>query len=189
MLRLHRTQIWQRLDQPGSEYFELWEIDEGWQLKGSVILDEADTPLFVQYAVTCGTAWNTTAVRIALTTGTVERQLNLRTDGEGRWWRDGEELSSIRGCMDIDLAFTPATNTLPIRRLGLSVGEHRDVTAAWFGLPNLDAEPLPQRYTRLSEQRYRYESHDGGFVRELDVDDLGLVITYPALWTRVVRTG
>jgi hypothetical protein len=83
-----------------------------------------------------------------------------------------------------DLAFTPATNTLPIRRLGLAVGDSRDVTAAWVRYPELDLVPLPQSYTRLAATGYRYQSRDGAFTAELETDELGLVVRYPPGWSR-----
>jgi hypothetical protein len=44
----------------------------------------------------------------------------------------------------------------------------------------------PQRYTRLETgKRYRYESLDSDFVREIDIDDDGLVVTYPGLFRRI----
>jgi uncharacterized protein len=95
------------------------------------------------------------------------------------------EIPSVAGCLDVDLAFTPATNILPLRRLDLAVGESREVTAAWLLFPDLTVEPLPQRYTRLDERRVRYESRGGAFTAELEVDELGLVMRYPPLWERV----
>jgi hypothetical protein len=95
------------------------------------------------------------------------------------------EIHAVAGCLDVDLAFTPATNILPLRRLGLAVGESREVTAAWIRFPDLSVEPLPQRYTRLDERRVRYESRGGAFTAELEVDELGLVVRYPPLWERV----
>ena len=50
--------------------------------------------------------------------------------------------------------------------------------------PELTVEPLWQRYTRLSEERYSYES-DGGFTSELIADDLGLIVAYRSLFMRV----
>jgi hypothetical protein len=49
--------------------------------------------------------------------------------------------------------------------------------------PGLEIQPLAQTYTRLSENRYRYESP--GFSAELHVDELGLVITYKNGWERL----
>jgi hypothetical protein len=95
------------------------------------------------------------------------------------------ELPEVAGCLDVDLAFTPATNLLPLRRLGLAVGEGRDATAAWVRFPELDIQPLPQRYTRLAERLVRYESRGGAFTADLEVDELGLVMRYPPLWELV----
>ncbi len=92
----------------------------------------------------------------------------------------------MRGCLDVDLSVTPATNTLPIRRLALAEGAAAAVTAAWVRFPALTVEPLPQRYTRLGGGRYRYES-DTGFVTEIESDDLGLVTRYGGGWERAAE--
>ena len=112
-------------------------------------------------------------------------ELSLATDGAGRWWRDGAELAELAGCLDVDVSITPSTNLLPIRRLALDVGAARDVPAAWVRVPSLAVALLPQRYTRLAERRWRYESGDGAFVAALDVDDAGLVVRYGELWEAV----
>jgi hypothetical protein len=73
---------------------------------------------------------------------------------------------------------------LPVRRLGLAIGESSEVRAAWLTFPEFVLEPLVQRYTRIGPLVWRYESHHGAFVRELTVDDHGLVVEYPGLWER-----
>ena len=83
---------------------------------------------------------------------------------------------------DVDLAVTPATNTLLIRRLDLSIGRVSRSLPAWVKFPELTGEPLSQRYTRLAKNTYRHES-DTGFSAEMGVDDLGLVTTYPGGWS------
>jgi hypothetical protein len=42
----------------------------------------------------------------------------------------------------------------------------------------------PQRYTRLADHEYRYESRDSDFERVVTVDEHGLVVTYPGLFAR-----
>ena len=79
---------------------------------------------------------------------------------------------------------TPATNTLRIRRLDLSIGKSESVTVAWVKFPELTVQPLFQRYTRTAKNTYRYES-DTGFLAEIVVDDLGLVIAYSGGWERI----
>jgi hypothetical protein len=87
--------------------------------------------------------------------------------------------------VDVDLSFTPATNTLPIRRLGLAVGEEAEIAVAWLVWPELRFERARQRYTRLAEDRYRYTQDD--FEAELTVDKEGLVLEYEGLWRAVAR--
>jgi hypothetical protein len=50
-----------------------------------------------------------------------------------------------------------------------------------------DLEPLadPQRYTRLDEDLYLYESLDSDFTAELTVDARGYVLEYPGLFERL----
>jgi hypothetical protein len=85
--------------------------------------------------------------------------------------------------VDVDLSFTPATNTLPIRRLDLRVGDQAEIEVAWLTWPDLDVRPVRQVYARLEENRYRYTQ--GDFTAELVVDEQGLVLDYEGLWHAV----
>ncbi|AGC48722.1 hypothetical protein MYSTI_07450 [Myxococcus stipitatus DSM 14675] len=185
--RCLRAWQWTRQDVSGSEYCELWELDEGWGLAGSVVLAEEGVPCLAEYAVETDARWLTREARILLHRGGVSQSLVLRADARRRWWRGDEEVPQFRGCTDVDLAFTPSTNTLPIRRLALEVGQAQEVTAAWVRMPDLSLAPLPQRYTRLASTRYRYESTGGSFVAEVETDALGLVTRYPPAWERVAE--
>jgi hypothetical protein len=186
--RCVRALVWNRSDAPGSEYFELRESPEGFTLAGSVVLDEEGEPCAVDYRIHCDRQWLTREARVLLKRSGVEQSLVLRVDAQRRWWRGDEEVPQFRGLTDVDLSFTPSTNTLPIRRLSLEVGQGSDVTAAWVRMPDLSLEPLPQRYTRLTPTRYRYESRGGSFTAEVDADELGLVLNYPPGWQRVAVT-
>ena len=68
------------------------------------------------YRVECDAHWHVThAVLKVMGGGTLE----LRGDGAGHW-RDGSgrALPELDGCIDIDIAATPFTESLPIGRLG-----------------------------------------------------------------------
>lgn len=183
MPTLVRTILWRSVGPTGSEYFGLWRDGDGWQLRGTVVAALDGQPARVRYGVICDAAWRTMAVHVALRTGSGETPLHLTADGEGNWRRSGSEETSVLGCLDIDLAITPATNTLPIRRLNLDAGETRSVTAAWLRFPELTLQPLDQTYERLNGTRYRYTSATG-FSADLEVDDLGVVTRYGNLWER-----
>ncbi|WP_148681759.1 putative glycolipid-binding domain-containing protein [Candidatus Nitrososphaera gargensis] len=59
------------------------------------------------------------------------------------------------GIHDVDLEVTPATNTLPIRRLCLEDGKSQQVDAVWVHFPSLTLEWLQQRYTGIDRRHYR----------------------------------
>ncbi|HET7094370.1 MAG TPA: putative glycolipid-binding domain-containing protein, partial [Thermomicrobiales bacterium] len=167
----------------------------GWRLSGTVLLAEEGVPLAIAWTVDVDAAWRTTAATIDIHGG--ERETFVvsveATDGDRRWRMargHGDELGpaallpAADGRFDIDLGFTPATNTLPIRRLDLPPGDGADVTAVWFRWPERVFEPLVQRYERHAADRWRYISATG-FATDLTVDELGLVVDYRGIWRRV----
>ena len=193
-----RSLLWRRLDSPSLEMFTL-EQNPTPVLSGTVVLELNGQSAAVRYR-TLTADWKTRQVTVTLRHGTSDRRLELRVDDEQRWWQGEAELTGLRGLYDVDLSVTPATNTLPLRRLGLNVGESCEVTAAWVKFPELRLEPLSQRYTRLGEVRYRYESGDAfaDFSAALTVDDAGLVTEYLMTgspdearsgWTRLPSAG
>ncbi|HSJ10467.1 MAG TPA: putative glycolipid-binding domain-containing protein [Longimicrobiales bacterium] len=176
--------LWRRLDTTSLDHFRLLEFAGGYILDGRVLMVLEDEPAEIHYAVMCDAAWVTQHAHVMLVRGTAVQQLQLRRDDDGRWWCDDVALPELDGIIDVDISITPATNTLPIRRLSLGQGESGATDAAWVRLPGLSVERLPQRYTRVSERSYRYESRGGAFTAELEVDAAGVVVRYGDLWER-----
>jgi uncharacterized protein len=181
---IHRTVVWRRLDGLGIEHCSLTQRVDGWQIQGTAVRAESG-PLLVRYDVACDAVWRTHAVTIEIEGSKGTQTLGMTVDEERRWWSAGAELVAFRGCDDVDLGITPVTNTLPIRRLNLAIGETQAIIAAWVQFPDLQIEPLPQHYTRLDARRYRYESGGGAFTTEITVDELGLVTHYTGGWERI----
>jgi hypothetical protein len=177
------TICWRRVDAPGHEVAELQRRGDGWRLHGVVLLVDGARPLALEYTVTCGADWETRQATIATLVGDTPRVVSLARHSNGAWAVDGLPRADLRECVDVDLAFTPATNLLPIRRLGLRVGEDASVRAAWLRFPQFTVEVLEQVYRRTAPSTYRYESAGGAFVRDLIVDYSGFVLDYPGLWT------
>ena len=185
--RLERALLWRYLRFQGFEYCSLWrgsQPDGGWAIRGTAVAEIEGRPVEARYRVICDAGWRTMTAHVGVVSSEQKRALRLRAE-HGRWFGDGEEVPGFAGCIDIDLGLGASTNTLPIRRFGLEVGEARDLTAAWVRFPDLSLQPLPQRYTRLSDGLYRYESVGTGFTADLEVDDLGLVTIYPGWCERV----
>jgi uncharacterized protein len=103
----------------------------------------------------------------------------------GRWNVNGDSLDQLIGLQDIDLGFTPASNTNAIRRLNLSVGDEAQSAAAWLDTEDWTVKPLQQTYRRLARGKYEYESPAHDFRASLAVDEFGAVQEYPTLWTMV----
>jgi hypothetical protein len=178
--------LWRRHDQPSFDHCRLVQLPDAFVIGGVLLTVSDGRPIQVHYNVFCGMDWTTRAVHVQIVQGDASRRLELRRDPSGEWWRDDERLPVFDGLSDIDLAFTPATNTLPIRRLGLKAGEAASTDAVWVRFPELTIERLPQRYVRIDGHCYTYESRGGSFTADLIVDDQGVVITYGDIWERVV---
>lgn len=178
------TIIWRRLDLPGHEWARLTQLDEGWQLDGTAVFVHAAQPCKLDYTIVCDAGWRTSAARVTGAAGDLPLDLNILVDESHGWRLNDIHCPEVDGCIDIDLGFSPSTNLLPIRRLALAVGDEAEVRAAWLPFPSLAFEPLPQRYSRESESRYRYESRDGQFMRVLNVNSAGFVIDYPGIWVQ-----
>lgn len=103
------------------------------------------------------------------------------------WVTNGTERHDLEAAREVDIAVSPLSNTLPIRRLGLPIGGSADITTAYVSVPDLTVVTDPQRYTRLSDHEYRYESRDSDFERTISVDAFGLVVNYPGLFVRSAR--
>ena len=182
---LKRVVVWKNLLLDGTDYCALWHTAEGWLLKGTVVgVLKDQQPMLANYEIYCDENWLTHRVQIERTIENDVKTLTLSVETRGVWRSSGQELREIRGCDDVDLAITPATNTLPIRRLNLQVGSSESVIAAWVKFPELTVQLLSQCYTRLTMDTYRYESNTG-FSAEIVVDDVGLVTAYPGGWERI----
>jgi hypothetical protein len=182
---LKRAVVWKNLLLDGTDYCALWHTAEGWLLKGTVVgVLKDQRPMLASYEIYCDENWLTHRMQVERRIGSDVKDLSLSVESRGVWRSSGQELRDVRGCDDVDLALTPATNRLPIRRLHLQIGSSESVIAAWVKFPELTVQPLSQRYTRLSKDTYRYESNTG-FSAEIVVDDLGLVTAYPGGWERI----
>ena len=150
-------------------------------------VSEDGEPFRLTYRLTWDDGWRLREAVLRVATHRFERSLTLRTDGHGNW-RNGEQRprSKLDGCLDIDIWPTPFTNTFPIRRERMRVGQRREFRMAWISAPDLSVKPQPQAYTRLADRTYLFENLDGsGFKAKLSVDANGFVIDYPKLFKRV----
>lgn len=181
MPQIERTILWRRLDTPGHDACALWKLDDGWRLAGTAVFMFEGRPCHLAYAVECDAAWRMCAADVTGWMGKENVTLSLHA-ADGHWQLNGADQPQVAGCVDADLGFTPATNLIALRRLALRIGEVADAPAAWLSFPELELILLRQRYYRLDEHRYAYQSPDVGYAGTLDVSEAGFVTIYPGLW-------
>jgi uncharacterized protein len=185
--RLGQHILWHCADLASSEHAWLLDEGEGHRLGGVVALTRDGDPCHITYEVAVDHHWLPLVATAMVTTPADVSRIALASDGDGRWMLDGMTAPLLDGCRDVDLGWTPATNTIPIRRLALELGETASISAAWVRFPELDVVASEQRYTRLGNDRWRYRSGEYDF--ELRTDDLtGLVLSYgDNLWRAMAR--
>lgn len=184
---MQREMIWAAEDNIGSEYLILSGDDSGYIADSVVFASREVEPARVQYVVRCDPEWRMRGIDVSVARpGSDPRVLRLESDGAGHWTdAEGTALPEFDGCIDIDISATPFTNTLPIRRLNLKPGQVETIRVLFIRVPILEIEPWDQRYTGLEPNRVRYESIGSDFMRELEIDDDGLVVNYPGLFHQV----
>jgi hypothetical protein len=175
---------WRRLDQPAVERATIFSTKRAQILEGLVDGTTKDGRSYnLRYTLRCAGDWTT---RYAMVDGSIDQSpikiIVSRNAVTGAWMRDGVPQRQIARCVDIDLGFSPITNTLPIRRLGLGIGQGAAVRAAWLQFPDFELEVLDQRYERVGRWAYIYESDGGRFRADLEVDGMGIVTRYDRYW-------
>lgn len=171
---------WRFLPARGTETCLLHRVGSGWGLGGYLVREEGG-PWQIGYRVFCDAGWMTREADIAWRHDATPGTCRLVHDGAGNWHVNGEAAPWLRGCMDVDLGFSPATNTLPIRRLLHSGHWDGNVTAAWLRFPAMTVERLEQGYEKSGVDRWHYWSATG-FETHIEVNWAGLVTRYPDLW-------
>ncbi|WP_439576970.1 putative glycolipid-binding domain-containing protein [Elioraea sp.] len=178
-----RRVVWRRHDAPTLETCVVHpDRREAEGVVAGMIGGEA---IALRWRVGWDEAWHTRRAQIER----LERhgtEVMIASDRQGVWHDGaGRHLEALDGCLDVDIGATPFTNTLAIRRLALTVGGAADITVAYVAVPALTVAAAAQRYTRLAEDRYRYEGLFRSFTGELLVDAEGLVRVYEGTFTRV----
>jgi hypothetical protein len=182
------TILWRSILLPGHEACRLVERNLQWQLDGTAVFSHEETPCLLCYEIICDWEWHTLSARVKGWRGEKNVSIKIKTDPDHNWWLNGVEVAEVKGCIDVDLNFSPSTNLIAVRRLKLKVGEKAEITAAWLKYPGFGLEPLPQSYERSEDLVYRYTSNNGQFTADLRVNEAGFAIDYPGIWVAEVGT-
>ncbi len=153
------------------------------RLRGHTAAVEDGRPYAVRYDIELDDAWRTRRARVHHDTLDGPREVDVVSDGSGRWTVDGAPAPHLDGLVDVDLEASACTNTLPVHRLVLPPGEVTRASAVYVRALDLAVVRLDQTYCRLDDHRFAYTS-EADFSAVLTYDDSGLVVDYPGIARR-----
>jgi hypothetical protein len=157
-----RALVWRGLDGWRAEYADVW-LRDGRLVARGVQVGVDPFPYEARYSLDTSPGYDTA-------------HLSVNASGAG-WSRH------------LNLEHCPVTNAMPALREGLlDGGEPVDLVMAWVALPALTALTVrrsDQRYEPLGSRRVRYVALDSDFRAELELDEDGLVVSYPGMAERV----
>jgi uncharacterized protein len=185
---MHKV-MWKHEEQFGFEYFLLIDQDESMVAEGTIIYEVEDDALahIVNYTVTLDEHWVTQTLEIVVDN---YFRMKLTTDGQGNWFnRAGINLPDLKGAMDIDIAMTPFSSSLPINRMvNWEQNEQKQFDVIYIYIPTLETKMVHQTYTYLYQEgtlrffQFRCYSYE----TTISVNEEGLVVSYPNVFHQMV---
>ncbi len=177
---VRRVLVWRGLDEWTAESAEV--TLEGDRLQARGVQIGADPSGYrLTYELDTAERYVTTRLSVRAEGDGWSRSLELRRNQEGEWRADGEPVDlDLAGALDCDLALSPLTNFMPIKR---DAGGPEDYVMAWVSVPDLQVHRSEQRYEPIADGRVRFSSP--GFTADLDLDDDGFVAYYPGIAERL----
>lgn len=207
--------FWRRVDTAGSEHAICTERG-GLRARGTA-LAATPVPYTCRYELITDESWATTRFEVTAEGAGFLRSVRLER-AAGRWRVTANEQGNLDaalvaaghsrvdqpGCedpgtlytaLDVDLAGSPLTNTLPLRRLRMldainaparttadPAGVRHSIDVAWVLVPSLEVVVSTQSYSAEGDGVTRFTS--GSFVADVQVDQRGYVRHYPGLADR-----
>jgi hypothetical protein len=166
--------LWVRQDGPGNDACRFAEAEGGYLIDGSSADADQNT---LRYRIRARDDGTTRRVRIG-----AKSRIFVRRAPDDTWMLNGKSVPAVTGAKDIDLGFTPATFTLPIRRLKLGVGNEAEILVARLDLETERLKPLDLVYRRSSNYEYECLNTETGTTSHLLVDAQGIVRTHKGHW-------
>jgi hypothetical protein len=174
------SMLWRRLDTPGHDACSLERHDDGWSLHGMAVFRHENGPVRIGYSVQCDTAWQTASAQVRGAVGA--RRIDVFVARRGRTWTLNDSARpELEHLTDLDLAFTPATNLLHLRRVAIG-NEAVRLPVAWLDVESGTLKELPQIYERRSDMRLSYRAPSVAYEGILELAPNGFVRRYPGLW-------
>jgi len=188
---LPASAAWRHRDaREGFEAVFLAADGSGHRIEGHTAAVEDGQAWAVRYRIALDERWITRTARVWGWSAVGRHEVSLEADGAGRWQVDGTATPELDGCLDVDLESSACTNTVPVHRMRLGVGQAAEAPAVYVRALDLAVERLDQRYARVPDDgprlRFDYRAPVFDYQDRLVYDAAGLVLEYPGIASRVL---
>jgi uncharacterized protein len=177
------TILFRRHETPGHDACRLIVGTAERRIEGAAVFTWGGMATYLAYDVVTHQDWRARHARVCGWVGARSIDVAIEREASGDWLLNGAVVPGLKGCVDVDLGFTPATNLLQLRRIQLRIGEKAEVPVAWWDLDSQGLSLLKQSYERRNQHSYWYESPRFRYQALLEVAPSGFVLEYPGLWT------
>ncbi|MDF2850754.1 MAG: hypothetical protein K0S31_1439 [Sphingobacterium multivorum] len=181
-----KTLIWKGIVYNSLEYFKLTQ-EGGFFLVDSNIIGYYEDKIYtLEYHLKIDEHWNVQRLDLEYEVNGVNKRIKGNKT-ENNWEINGSVKNDFQGIDYIDISLTPFTNTLPINNLNLDMGESKGIKVLYFDILNDEIKSVHQNYSKTNMLTFQYKNIPKDFEADLEVDDLGLVVNYPGLFTKTAE--
>ncbi|MFN3210735.1 MAG: putative glycolipid-binding domain-containing protein [Roseovarius sp.] len=166
--------LWVRQDGTGNDACRFAETEKGFLIDGASTGADGTVR---KYRIRTRDDGTTRRVRIGQ-----KSRLVARRKRDGSWTLNDTAVPAVTGATDIALEFTPATFTLPLRRLKLKIGQEAEILAAKLDVAAGRLEPLQMMLKRVSEAEYDCAETETGRGARITVDPEKIVQVHEGHW-------
>lgn len=166
--------IWVKQDEPGNDACRFADAEGGYLIDGSSTDAKGN---ILKYRIRARGDGTTRRARIG-----AKSRIFVRRAPDRTWTLNGTPFPAVTGAEDIDLSFTPATLTLPIRRLKLGIGDEAETLAARLDLENERLTPVHLVFRHTANEKYECLNTETGMTSYLLVDTQGVIRTHTGYW-------
>ena len=167
--------VWRHIGGPDGYECAFFRVeDDLLVVEGQTIALDDDDVWSVGYSIRIDDSWRMLDARLAVRTARGVEVVGLERAGS-RWFVDGQHEPLLDGCDDLELEASACTNTFPVHRLALPVGEHarggglrgRTRASCRPAGAGLRAPRRPRRWQPLPLPRAAGLVRDGGPLRRV----------------------
>ncbi|MGV3460607.1 MAG: putative glycolipid-binding domain-containing protein [Flavobacterium sp.] len=175
---------WKAIENDTIEDCRITATQAGYAIQSSISGKAEGKVVDADYEIATDSEWQVVSLSVQGRIGDVDYKAFMQNNN-GQWTdAEGNIYTEFDGFKYIDITLTPLTNTLPVNNLKLGDGESAEINVVYIDVLERKIYPDRQKYTKISDFRYKFENSGGAFTADIEFDRNGFVTYYPQLFNR-----